>query len=149
MTAYVERQEGETGPLRRELEAARELLEKRRREYDKMLDLYLEGRMSKDMIGARVEALNREIDSLQASERELLIQLEAATLTERRIADLEQFAAEIRKRLDYADHDFSKRRWAVETLDVTGLWRVVDGKQVLDVQCIISGEILGLSDIAI
>ena len=88
--------------------------------------------------------METEVKSLEKTQRELRDRLEAASLTQERVRALEQFAVEIQKRLDYADNDFSKRLWLVETLNVTAVLRVVDGEKVLDAQCIIGEQALTL-----
>lgn len=142
MVAYLQQQEEVIAPLRRQLEVSTDLLTQKKREYDELLELYLTSKVRKDVLDTKAQALDTEIGSLERTHRELTERLDAAALTQERVAGLEQFAAEIQKHLDYADGDFAKRHWLVETLDVTAVYRKVDGEKILDAQCIIGEKAL-------
>jgi hypothetical protein len=146
MVAYLNQQEEVIAPLRRQLDVSNELLAQKKQEYSELVDLYLTSKIRKDVLDARAQTVEAEIVALERTQSELTTRLDAATLTQERVANLEQFAAEIQKRLDYADNDFAKRRWLVEILNVTAVLRVVDGEKILDGECIIGDKALSLSD---
>jgi site-specific DNA recombinase len=145
MVAYLRQQDEVIAPLRRQLDLSNELLTQKKREYDELVDLYLTSKVRKDVLDVKAEALDAEIASLDRTQRELAARLDAATLTQERVAGLEQFAVEIRKRLDYADSDFAKRRWLVETLNVTAILREEEGEKMLDAECIVGETALRLT----
>lgn len=146
MVAYLRQQEEVIAPLRRQLDVSNDLLTQKKREYDDLVDLYLTSKIRKDVLDAKAQSLETKIASLERTQRELTSRLDAATLTQERVAGLEQFATEIRKRLDYADNDFAKRRWLIETLNVTAVLREVEGEKMLDAECIVGEKALRLSE---
>jgi site-specific DNA recombinase len=100
MVAYLHQQEDVIAPLRHQLDVSNDLLAKKKHDYNELVDLYLTSKIRKDVLDARAQTLEAEIAGLERTQRELTSRLDAATLTQERIAGLEQFATEILKRLD-------------------------------------------------
>jgi hypothetical protein len=70
----------------------------------------------------------------------LVARLEERKLTPEQVQGLQEFAAEIAKKLELADGNFADRKQVVEMLDVHGTLAIVDDLKVLDAQCMLGDK---------
>lgn len=143
---YNARQELVVAPLRHQLDVSNDLLADKRHAYSEILDLYLTTKIRKDVLDAKAQSLDTEIEGLVRTQKDLEERIKAAILTTTQVAGIEQIARQVSQRMDFAEKDFAKRRWLVETLNVSVQVRWEGKDKVLDARCIIGQEVLALSD---
>ncbi len=135
LESYRERQEAEHTPIRTRLKVVEDLIRENRTQLERLLDLYLSGDFSKDLLTERRTRIETTIGALEKERAGLADYLTAHLLTADQIADLQDFAAKIAVSLEGAESDFATRRRAIETLNVEGTLAYEDGKKVLWVSC--------------
>jgi len=130
-------QERANQPLRDRLAVIDDLLAENRRQLERLLDLYLSGDFSKEVLTERKARLEITITALDQERADLAITLEAQTLTDDRIVTIESFAREVSESLEVADQDFDARRHIIDLLDVRVTLAIEEGQKVAYVRCLV------------
>jgi len=125
--------------MRERLSVIDGLIANNRTQLQRLLELYLDGDFSKEILAeskARLEsssaALQRERDKLQRA-------LETSVLSNDQIQTIEDLAAIVATGLDAAETDFSVRRRIIEMLDVQGVLSIEDGQKVVHLTSDVAG----------
>jgi site-specific DNA recombinase len=132
-------------PLRDRVAAIDVLVERRRAEIKKLYMRYAaEDGFGDAMLDELMAGKKEEVIRLEAERREVVAKIADDSITQEEVNALLRFVTEIRAGLPDADVSFAKRRWVIDMLDVTGQFVVVDGVEMLDLECHLGGERLAL-----
>jgi len=126
-------------------------LTEERRKYRKLLDLFLDRQddeFSREVFAAKETDLKKRISALEHKRDEYARTLEAQTLTDRQITEMETFAQEVARGLGRGAPDFAKRRQLITDLNVTVTLSVEDGVKVAYARCYLCNEPVRVMDIA-
>ena len=138
ITSYAAKQQEENAPLQERLRVVEDLLRSNRTQLERLLDLYLGGEFSKELLTERKSRLEATISALDHERSGLLAHIAARDLTPEEVMELQEFAANVAAGLAQADEeDYQVRRKIIETLRVEGTLAVEDGQRVLYVRCLI------------
>ena len=99
----------------------------------RLLDLFVSGEFSKEMLLERKTRLEDTLVELERTKAELNTHLQTAVLSDDQIAELEAFCAEVRTGLDNATFE-DKRRY-FDLLDVRGKLAVENNEKVAYLSC--------------
>ena len=134
--------------LKHRLEVVEDLIAENRLQYERLLDLYLSGDVSKELLTDRKVRLESTIAALELERVGLLARLESRTLSDEQIQSLHEFAAEVAEGLAAAEEDFETRRQVIEALDVRATLAVEDDQKVIYVRCVLGETDMPVSDSA-
>ena len=142
----VEQEEREqaNAPLRQRVAVVDDLLADNQRQLERLLDLYLSGDFGKEILMERKTRLETTIGALSGERKGLIAQVEARTLTDDQLQDIEDFAARIAGGLEGEIGDFETKRAILEALDVKAALTVEDGEQVAYAYCLSYGDVLSI-----
>jgi site-specific DNA recombinase len=131
-------QEQANKPLYNRLDVIDDLLADNRRQLERLLDLYLSGDFPKEVLTERKTRLETTIAALEKEQADLLMTLEAQTLSDDQIITITDFAKEVSEGLEIADQDFDARRQIIDLLDVqVTLATEEDGQKVIYARCLV------------
>jgi hypothetical protein len=145
LTVYQTERESAVAPLRERLAAVDGLLADNRRQFTKVLDLYLTYDFPREVLIERKTRLQKTIVVLEAERGCLVTQIEAQALTKEQMRSLRDFTAEIRNGVEEADGSFAARQKLVALLEVRGIIGVEDGQDVIHLNCILGENKLCLT----
>jgi site-specific DNA recombinase len=131
---YRAARERENAPLRERLQVVSDLLDQNREQLARLLDLYLSGEFTKELLTDRKVRLETTIGALERERAGLTEVLEARTPTPAQIQAVQNFAARAAKGLVRAEDDISERRALIQDLDVQATLAVEDGQKVVYAQ---------------
>jgi len=131
---YQQEQAAAAMPLKNRLATIDKLTERKRRELERLLDLFISGDFGRDMLTERKQRLEAEIQSLD-TERAALSEQLTQGLTNVQIMELVSFSQQVAKGLDTADSDFELRRRIIDYLNVRVVLAVEEGQQVAYLHC--------------
>lgn len=138
---YVARLEDELGPIRRQADLTRSVLEGEQAKLNRLLDLYLSGDMPRELLIERKERLESAVSSLRAQYDALTLQINAAEVGRTDMVTLQEFVGAIGAKMSALDSesDFTIKRELVEGLDVRAMLAVEEDEQVIYLTCKIGG----------
>lgn len=147
LAAQKEKCDEENAPILRRLGVIDDLLDDNRRQLERLLDLYLARDFPKEVLLDRKKRLESTIDALDKERSNLLVRVEARTLTDKQIQSIKEFAAKMARAVKASDSDgsFESRRQIIEQLDMEALLAVEDGQKVAHVSCMLGAEILRIA----
>ncbi|MDR3574080.1 MAG: recombinase family protein [Anaerolineaceae bacterium] len=123
------------GPALEQLKITDDLLIDNRNLLGRLIDLYMSGTYSLEIVQERKKRLEDAIKSLEDQRANLAGAIEGQVLTTEQIDDLQAFASELCDRLEGAV--FEEKVKLFHALNVTGILSVIDGKKILHIQCIL------------
>lgn len=116
------------------------LIDQRLEEFDtqqkKLLDLFLSGGFSQEMIAERKGKVDALIRDLIKEKNDLKSQLSSDLEHEEQIVEVELICAEIKEKLDAAS--FQSKRHLIEMLDVHGKLSIENNRKVIYVKCLLT-----------
>ncbi len=115
---YRQMREEEDEPVRTRLAVVDDLLADNRLQLGRLLDLYLTGDFTKEMLTDRKSRLEKTILALEKERVDLVAQLDAGMLTDAQVQDVKDFMAKVAPGIAMADADFDIRRGVIEALNV-------------------------------
>lgn len=108
---YQLEQEKAGQPIRQRLSLVNDLLAERQGRRARLLDLYLSGEFSKELVTDRKARLEEIIRALEEESVELISHLKTVTvLTKEQVASLQDFAVAVATGLEIVDEDFEVQR---------------------------------------
>jgi site-specific DNA recombinase len=125
----------QNAPVLGQIQITDDLLAENRTKLQRLVDLYMSGEYTLELLQERKHRLEQTIQSLEGQRAHLAGALEGLTLTPEQVDELQAFAAEIRGRLDTATYQEKVQLFHI--LNVTGLLELTEAGKVLHVQCII------------
>lgn len=140
---YTEAKDHENGPTRGRLDTIDSLIEENNRSLEKVLDLYISGEFTKEMLLGRKTELETILADLCSERAKLAASIEVRTLSEAQIQTIYQLSEAVRDGAAWADESFERRREMIELLNVQATLAVEDGEKVVYLSC----EVLGKEDV--
>ncbi len=131
-------------PHRQSRETIEGLIAEKERERERLLDLYLAGDFPRDMLTERRARIEATLEGLYAQRDRLTDIIADQELTEETIKTVLTLGHYVRLGIEDAADDFGRRRWLIETLDVTGDLAVEGEEQVLYLHCVLGDERLAI-----
>lgn len=135
LTKYRQKQEARNAPFLERLKVVDSLLSENRKQLERLLDLYLAGEFSRELLTERKERLEKTIASLEKEHGTLERQLSDNELTEEQINDIKAFTEYVTEGLDLVNSDFPLKRRIIERLDVRVRATVENGEKVIYIEC--------------
>jgi len=129
--------ERENSPVRERLKVVDDLLTDNRTQLKRLLDLYLGGDFTREVLIDRKVRLEETISALEREKSGLAAHLEAQLLTTEQIQTIQTFAAKVGENLEAMDGDLAAMRALIAALDVQVTLIVEDGQKVVYARCII------------
>jgi len=129
----------ENEPLRRRLQTVEDLIAQTRPRLERVLDLYVDGRLDKDLLVERRKRLESTLAGLERERATLEASMNSRVPTEKQIRTVFDLAEAVREGMAWADMDFSRRRELIELLDVRATLAVEDDEKVLYLSCQVLG----------
>jgi site-specific DNA recombinase len=126
------------------LDVVSDLVQEHSMKLQKLLDLYLEGNIDKELLIERKQRLEAAVASLNAEHAKLKAEVDADVIDEDVINSFEVFAAEVAEGMLAADEDFAHRRRIVELLGVTGTIAVEEGEKILRLTSYVDNASFGI-----
>jgi len=111
-------------------------LEEFEHQQKKLLDLFLSGGFSQELIAERKTKIDLNIRKLLDEKNELNSHLSNGVLDDEQIAEVEASCAEIRGKLENAS--FQSKRHLIEMLDVHGKLIIENNKKVIYIKCLLT-----------
>jgi site-specific DNA recombinase len=144
LAAQKEKHDEENAPILERLGVVDDLLADNRRQLERLLDLYLANDFPKEVLLDRKKRLESTIQALEKERGNLLVRLEARTLTDKQIQTIKEFAAKAAKAVTASDSEdsFESRRQIIEQLDMEALLAVEGSQKVAHVCCMLGAEVL-------
>jgi hypothetical protein len=121
-------------PAKKRLAITDDLIKEKKKELNRLLDLYLSGEFEKNILTARKQHLEETILALE-TERESLYTQTRLSLSNKQIAELQALSEDIIGGLNEADGDFALRKRMLNFLGVQVTLSVEDGRQVALLKC--------------
>jgi site-specific DNA recombinase len=141
LEAYQNSHEETAAPLRKRLEIVTGLIEDREQQITRLLDLYLNGDFSRDVLSERKARITQELTELRAESTRLETYIREQTLSEDTINTVLEFGRAVGEGITEADQDFQKRLAIIDLLDVTGELLVKDnGAQYVRLRAVLCGQ---------
>jgi len=123
-------------PLAQQIQSFDALLADKEIRQERLLDLYLDGGITKETWLERKKRIDEEVGHLEQERQGLQDQLQSEGVSDEEIETIQEFAAAISESLDLTDDDFEVRRRVVEMLDVRATLSVTDdGERLAQVSC--------------
>ena len=130
-------------PLQMEVDKLDKLIEEKRRQEARLLDLYLDGAIDKEVWVERKAQIDRTLDNLKAQHNELSTRLMNYTVTDEHLQNLQAFANQISQSIELADKDFAVRQRIIETLDVRAtLYMNEQGVKYVQASCVLGEKVV-------
>ena len=134
---YQAEQQARQGPLRNRLKVVEGLLNETETKLKRLLDLYLSGKFSEDILLARKNNLETTINSLKKEHISLHKQLTGTQLSQDEIQIIRGFAQSIRQGLQLAANNFEAKRKIIDLLDLQVTVVVENDQKVVYAKCLI------------
>ncbi len=141
---YRQRREEEDEPVRTRLAVVDDLLADNRLQLGRLLDLYLMGDFTKEMLTDRKSRPEKTILALEEERVDLVAQLDTGMITDAQVQNVKDFMAKVAPGIAVADADFDTRRGVIEALNVAAKLSVEDGEKVVRVQCVVGEDVYTL-----
>lgn len=137
---YQIEQEGKRQQVDERLTIISDLLEDKNHQLEQILDLYLSGSFSKDLLIASKSRLETSISALESERDSLLEFLNSTTLQPYQVEQIQEFAQKVTSGIEYATNDFLAKRKIIEWLDVKVFCYLGDGERRVRMSCILSPD---------
>ncbi len=126
----------EQRPLQDRLDIVDELIQETRTQLDRLLDLYLGGEFTKELLAERKHRLEETLSSLAQERVALTTQLDTATLSSEQIDDIMEFADHINRGLEIVKNqdDLETKQRLLDWLAVKVTLAVENGEKIAYVQ---------------
>lgn len=115
---FITRYNSESSPLVERIAIVKSLLSENRQQLQKVLDLYIDGKFSRDVLTKRKKKFEEKIFELASELGRLTERMDYWATKSENIETIKDFICEINDLLDGAETNFSHRRRIIEYLDV-------------------------------
>jgi len=111
-------------------------IEKLRLKEERLLDLYLDGRIEKEQWSQRRDQIANSLATLTSQLEDLQVRLRDNQVTDEQIRGIQEFTREISLGIEAVEDDFEAKRHIVDTLDVQASLGVDEsGEKVVFASC--------------
>jgi site-specific DNA recombinase len=148
LAAYRSERDRDVEPIQRRIGVVEDLLAQTRPQLERLLDLYVTGGVTKDMLVDRKARLETTIGALEKEREGLLAQLKTQQLSDEQLDSIEGFAAQVAQGLAQAEESFATRRRVIEMLDLQVSLSHEGETPVVDVQCKLGSKNLHVASTA-
>jgi len=124
------------------LEIIESQLEENERQLTRLMDLYLMGDFSPDILTERKNRLNESILKLRGERVIIQSHLASITITDEQLEEIEAFCAQIRTGLDMVTPEVKQQ--IIELLDVRGKMALENNEKVVYVKCLLGQQRLSV-----
>jgi site-specific DNA recombinase len=146
MQKFRAERERANAPLRERLRVVDGLLADNRSQLERLLDLYLSGDFSKEMLTERKTRLETAIATLEKERSALTAQLETQIVTTEQAQVFVEFAGTICEGLREAEEvGRETQREFIEKLDARGVLSVENGQKVVHARCVLGESVLKIA----
>ena len=145
---YQAEREREIAPIRERLQVIDDLLEQNQLQLNRLLDLYLDGSLKKEILVERKNRLELTIAALETEREKFASALSQVFLDKEQMENIRKFAEELQNGIEEADSDFASRRHIIEMLMVEGELAIESDTLVLHVNCRLGQKDLVVDDTA-
>lgn len=115
---FITRYNSESSPLVERIAIVKNLLSENRQQLQKVLDLYIDGKFSRDILTKRKKKFEGKIFELASELGRLTERMEYWSTKSEKIENIKDFICEINGLMNEADTNFPYRRRIIEYLDV-------------------------------
>ena len=105
---------------------------------NRLLDLYLSGEFSKELLFERKERLEDTLRGLRKERLDLNAYVSQLMISDEQLENLEAFCSRVKERFDLAT--FINKRKVIEMLDVRGKLAIENGHKVVHVRCLLGQQ---------
>ncbi|HUT17909.1 MAG TPA: hypothetical protein VM366_02020, partial [Anaerolineae bacterium] len=140
LRAYQAEQQELSRPIREQLDSVTGLLDENRAKMDRLVSLFVEGDIPRDILTERKARLAETIQALTKEETRLQATLTGQTMTDKEIDTIAQFGAKIAQGLAKVEARADRKREIVEALHIRVKLAVEDGQKVAYVSCHLGEE---------
>lgn len=148
LAAFQAEKEQHIRPLRTRLTLVQEMLESERAKLNRLLDLYLVGEFSKELLTERRGRLETRIASLEREELDTLAMIEAQTITDEQLMAIQEFGRKVATELNFARSNSEVMCNIINMLNLQVWLSTKDGERFALVRCGVGQEFLPLSSTA-
>jgi hypothetical protein len=141
---YKESQDEMLAPLRERIVVLDDLLKDAQAQLDRVIDLYVSGSISRDLLVDKKQRVETTISALTEEKQHLIAHMVGKALTERDIQKICDFALQVAEGLDLNEIDFEGRRRLLELLDLRAKFSIEDNQKVVEIWCILGTGKLAL-----
>lgn len=120
------------------LELVVKQLKDQEEQYAKLLDLYLTGGFSREILIERKNRLEDNINALRREQVELQAHLNTLVITDEQFADIQVFCQEIHDGIETVD--FATKRQILDLLDVRGTLAIENEEKVIYLKCLLKPQ---------
>jgi hypothetical protein len=131
-------------PQYNRLEVVQNLLDENNTQLERLLDLYLDQSIDKDVYVDKKSRLEKTIRSLELQEASILDVIESRELSNDQVLSFKEFANKISNGLDIQGTSFNDMRRIIDLLDLSVTLRTDGGQRVADVSCILGEDLLSV-----
>ena len=108
-------------------------LQNKQGELKRLLDLYLSGNFPKEMLLERKQQLEQTVVDLERERTDVVSHIQTVLITDKDIAEIEEWCAEVREGLDAATFEDKQRYFTL--LDVRGKLAIENSEKVVYIKC--------------
>ncbi|MBI4789319.1 MAG: recombinase family protein [Chloroflexi bacterium] len=119
--------------LRERLSIVESQLHEKQNELKRLLDLYLSGNFPKEMLLERKQQLEQIVTDLERERADVSDHIQTVLVTEKQVAEIEEWCAQIREGLDNATFEDKRRYFTL--LDVRGKLAIENNEKVVYIKC--------------
>mgnify|MGYP001247007460 CR=1 FL=1 len=138
---HQQEKEKECAPIRERLTIVEDLLADNKAQLERLLDLYLTGEFSKEMLTDRRARQEKTIHALERERASLIAHLGTQLVTSEQIKTIQEFAAKARQDFAAMGEGFAARHAVVEALDVQVSLVLEDGERVIYARCMLGKQV--------
>jgi site-specific DNA recombinase len=132
--------------LRERLSLIESQLQEKETELKRLLDLYLSGSFPKEMLVDRKQQLEQIVADLERERADIMSHIQTVLISDKEIAEIEEWCAEIREGLNGATFEDQQRYFTL--LDVRGKLAVENSEKVVYIKCKIGKQRLSVAAIS-
>ncbi len=140
VNARLAQDEKELLPLKKRRSICQDMLEDCQHQLARLVDLYIMGEFSKDILADRKSRLEKSIEALESEMVGITSALERATLTPQQIENIHDFAREVSKGIETAQNNSAYQRQLIETLNVQVTFAMEGDEKVFYTKCVLDME---------
>lgn len=129
ITAHKKTLDENAEPILQRLAGIERLIEQNQSKIERILELYLEGEFTKEMLQVHKVQAETAIASLAAERQLAMAEIEAQTMTDEHLQNIKSLLTAIRERLPYGDECIEARADVIAALGIEARLYLKDGEQ--------------------
>lgn len=134
---YKESQDEMLAPLRERVTVLDDLWEDAKAQLGRIIDLYVAGTISHDLLVDKKQRLETTITALSEEKQHLMAHMQGRALTDSDIQKICDFVSQVAEGFNLDELDFEGRRRLLELLDLQAKFYIEDNQKVIEIWCIL------------